>query len=200
MPAWSPYSYTFNNPLIYTDPTGMAPEWIDNGDGTYTAEAGDSANSLAQDADITLEEADKIVQEQYGPNYMGEDGEMKSNVDPGDVVDVCCNEKTQVEQNELDRKGDLKNKNEKLQSSIAVKDKFEKELDSMKDARLDFMNDPKNSNEKYGNEPSGGMSLFRTVKGHNMEMRERRKQKQIDSTKKLLKNKRKMLEVVNCQS
>ena len=33
------YHYGNNNPIKYTDPTGM---WIDNGDGTYTAEKGDT--------------------------------------------------------------------------------------------------------------------------------------------------------------
>ena len=33
------YHYSNNNPIKYTDPTGM---WIDNGDGTYTAEKGDT--------------------------------------------------------------------------------------------------------------------------------------------------------------
>ncbi|MCG8332456.1 MAG: RHS repeat-associated core domain-containing protein [Chitinophagales bacterium] len=46
----SPYHYVYNNPLIHTDPTGMAADWIpsvnDNGDIILTAEEGDNLNSL----------------------------------------------------------------------------------------------------------------------------------------------------------
>ena len=37
------YHYAENNPVKYVDPTGM---WIDNDDGTYTAEKGDTLYSL----------------------------------------------------------------------------------------------------------------------------------------------------------
>ncbi len=87
-PSWTPYNYTLNNPIKFTDPTGNNPEWIDNGDGTYTAQKGDSAFSLSKDAKISPALADKIVQDYHGCNYIGSDGGIKSNIDPGDQVRV----------------------------------------------------------------------------------------------------------------
>jgi RHS repeat-associated protein len=61
------YHYAANNPVKYTDPTGM---WQDNGDGTWTAEKGDSLWEL------------------YGKDwkeYSGYKGDPKD-LKPGDVV------------------------------------------------------------------------------------------------------------------
>ena len=86
---WSPYNFVYNNPLKFVDPTGMGPEWIDNGNGTYTAEEGDSASTLhtqhLEGQGFSFEQVDEIVQEQYSKNRV-ESGIEKSNVDPGDVV------------------------------------------------------------------------------------------------------------------
>ena len=50
--AWSPYHYVYNNPLIHTDPTGMAADWIpdldDQGNITYTSEDGDSYETFVE--------------------------------------------------------------------------------------------------------------------------------------------------------
>lgn len=64
-PSWSPYHFVHNNPINLIDPDGRAALWVPNlnedGSTTYTAEAGDSASTLASQYGISQDNAEAIT-------------------------------------------------------------------------------------------------------------------------------------------
>jgi len=78
-PDWTPYRFAFNNPLRYTDPTGLLEEdWIPDEDGNLIAEKGDNTETLAKFLNKTVEDVGsrfKIKGESIGTNYEFKEGQ-----------------------------------------------------------------------------------------------------------------------------
>ncbi len=131
--SFSPYAYVWNTPINAIDPDGRTGEWIDNGDGTYTAEEGDSAWSLGEKIGVPFEKAKEIMDIQGHGVYEGWDGEDKSDIHPGETV---VNVKEAMAK--LDAKVKIENQIlEMVHKNLRKIQRHEKTIDSIDDANLE---------------------------------------------------------------
>jgi len=190
----SPYVYADNNPVLLMDILGMGTEeqdWIDNGDGTYTAEKGDSAATLAKDADISYKEANELVQMQHGANKKNANGNEYSNIKEGDVVVVPSKVVEKINEKET-MQNKIEAKNEKIDKQIAKNNEISDSVSKRNKNYNKQIEMPKNtwSSKAPGD---GGLKSGGKVFSHSlerniiapMERKVKKNEEKIDSLKKL---------------
>jgi hypothetical protein len=184
-------------------------DWKKDKNGNWVAQKGDSAGSLAKDADISYEHANRVVQTQHGKNKKDSKGNEFSNIKEGDVVVVSTPErdisgvlKTAAEK-ELPSV-QLKDVQESIDNDIALINNNEKKIDSMEqvkekmDAKTQLLEDA-GVFEGDGSDPSTGPHIYRMIrqamdffKKRKIDKVIKKKNNTIDSLKKEIKRKEKI--------
>ncbi len=105
-PECSDYNYVLGNPIILIDSDGKSPDWIDNGDGSYTAEEGDGAWSLYEQhlnkKGYSWEEVKTLMEINEYSEYEHEDV-TRTRINPGSIVKEFGYEVNQEKKIELEK-------------------------------------------------------------------------------------------------
>jgi len=96
MPEWSPYSFCFDNPLRYTDPTGMAPDEVIITGGQSQQALQELQKSVQGQLNLAMDQNGKVSYTQVGTGTLSNDAQQLVNAvnDSSITVNVSATSNT----------------------------------------------------------------------------------------------------------